>query len=118
MTTQTEGLIFPNLPEITITRNKYQNTAPKKESKSLKKDQDFRLTSSGHGNEKSPDKKFIQPRPSNKSIKKVCKIQNSIQDEMSNKNKHSSHLDSYIYNKNDRNSGTVYEANICNCTRF
>ena len=118
MTTQTQDLIFPNLPEITITRNKHQNTAPKKESKPSKKYQDFRSTSSGHGNDKSPDKKFTRPRHSNKSIKRFCKIQNSIRNEMSNKNAQCSHLDSYGYSKNNQNSGIVYEINICNSTRF
>ena len=112
MTTQTQDLIFPNLPEITITRNKHQHAAPKKESKPSKKYQDCRLTSSGHVNNKSPDKQFT--RPLNKSIKRVHKIQNEI----SKTNEHSAHLDSYGYSKNHQISGTVYETNNRNCTRF
>ena len=115
MTTHSQDLIFPNLPEITITRNKHQHTDPKKESKSTKKYQNFRLTSSGHGNNESPNKKFKLPL--NKSIKSSSTVQKSLLNEMSKKNDHSSHLDSFGFSMNNQNSGTLFEINISKRTK-
>ena len=103
MSTGIQDLIFPNLPEITITRNKHQDIGSKKELGVTKKNPNLHSTSNNAHIKGSRIKEYSCKKFKNsfhgamKSISNLEKLQ-----ELHHEIYSSSNLDSNSYGKNYR----------------